>query len=151
MDITEKRRAQLRKICDERFGGVSARLAHAIGRDPGYVWRILGDNPKWRKGIAEKFCRDVEERLGLPAFYLDGQSEAETPPKVGRSGLDVDMLDRSLKAVADYIDAHPQRTETRRGRIELTAVLYDMYVGEEVTDEQMRRLLEKWVALIADK
>jgi hypothetical protein len=144
MDITEKRRAQLRKIRDERFGGVGARLAAAIGRDPGYIWRLLGDNKKWRKGIAEKFCRDVEEKLGLPEFYLDGLSETETPPQVSRQLLDVDLLDRSLAAVDLYIEARPGRSATRRERIELTSILYDFFLGEDVSDDQMQRFLEKW-------
>jgi transcriptional regulator with XRE-family HTH domain len=70
MDITEIRLKNLRRVRDERYGGSSAALAHAIKRSPSQIkqWLLGIRNP------SEKSARHIEERLGLPYGWMD------TPP-----------------------------------------------------------------------
>lgn len=70
MDIYERRRRRLQEILTERFPGRGGRstLASRLERQPGYVSRCLNGG----KRIGEAFARHVEERLQLPAFWLDG-------------------------------------------------------------------------------
>ncbi len=58
----------------ERFPGRGGRsaLAARLERQPGYVSRCLNGS----KRIGEAFARYVEERLQLPAFWLDGALDA---------------------------------------------------------------------------
>ncbi len=71
MDIYEIRRANLRTLIDERFGGKIAALAEAIERAPSYVSRCVTEKPEHRKRIGEGIARDIELKLGLPLLSLD--------------------------------------------------------------------------------
>lgn len=67
------RRARLRRLVNERFGGNQAELARALGRSPSLVWQYLSGH----REIGEKFARHVERCLGLPRFWLDREQERE--------------------------------------------------------------------------
>ena len=67
------RRARLRRLVNERFGGNQAELARAIGRSPSLVWQYLSGH----REIGEKFARHVERCLGLPRFWLDREQERD--------------------------------------------------------------------------
>ncbi len=70
MEIYERRRQRLLHLLAERFPGRGGRSAFAarIERQPGYVSRCLNG----QKRVGEAFARDVELRLHLPPFWLDG-------------------------------------------------------------------------------
>ncbi len=73
-DISERyarrmdRAERMRKLIDDRFGGVQADFARAIGRSSAVVWQYLSGH----RSIGEKFARHVESKLNLPRGYLDG-------------------------------------------------------------------------------
>lgn len=71
-DRKEVRRQQLARLLNERFGGVQARLAKAIGKNPNYVSRCLAGT----KGIGEGIAHEIEERLRLPRGWMD---DADSP------------------------------------------------------------------------
>ena len=74
MNIYERRRLRLHDLVAERYaarGGRSA-LAERLARQPGYLSRCLNGG----KRIGEAFARHIEVRLQLPAFWLDGASDA---------------------------------------------------------------------------
>lgn len=71
MDIYETRRQNLRILVKEQFNGRIASLAEATERAPSYLSRCLTDNPSHRKGIGERFAREIEDRLLLPDRWLD--------------------------------------------------------------------------------
>jgi hypothetical protein len=68
MEIVEIRRARLRVLLEERFGGSQADLGAAINRAPDILSRMLSG----KKTIGEKFARHVESCFsGLPPYWLD--------------------------------------------------------------------------------
>lgn len=142
MDITDGRRSQLKRLRDERFGGVTARMAEALGKAPNYLSRVLrGD-----KGIAETICREIETKLGLPHFWMDGFSGREIPrDNIGQTVIDPKMLHRCLAVVANYLVAHPLREATDELRVELACYLYSVFSDEATTDEQMSHHLGKYM------
>ncbi len=77
MEIYERRRQRLLQLLAERFPGRGGRsaLALRIERQPGYVSRCLNG----QKRIGEAFARDVELRLHLPPFWLDGVRTDASP------------------------------------------------------------------------
>lgn len=142
MDITERRRSQLKRLRDERFGGVTARMAEALIKAPNYLSRILrGD-----KGIAERFCRDIEAKLALPNFWMDGLLGSEMPrDDIGQTVIDPKMMHRCMTVVASYLMAHPSRSVTDELRVEFACYLYSLFADEGTTDEQMSRHLGKYL------
>lgn len=77
MEIYERRRQRLLHLLAERFPGRGGRsaLATRIERQPGYLSRCLNG----QKRIGEALARDVEMRLHLPPFWLDGIHVDEGP------------------------------------------------------------------------
>lgn len=71
MDIKAVRRARLRRLIQDRFSGVNAKLAEKIERQPDYVSRLLTDKPRHRRDLGEKLARDIERKVGLPLGWLD--------------------------------------------------------------------------------
>lgn len=81
MDINEIRRARLRAAIDDKFDGVSGRMADAIGRPRPNVSGLLSGT----RAIGEKLARDIELRLALPRGWLDqagGEVPAQTTPVI---------------------------------------------------------------------
>lgn len=68
MGISEIRRTRLRKLIDERFDGVTLRLATALDMKPPQLHRWLSGG----QGIREDSARKIEERLQLGQGWLDG-------------------------------------------------------------------------------
>lgn len=81
MDVYTRRRAALRSLIDERYGGVQSRFAADIERQADYVSRCL----KGTKRVGERFARHVEEALDLPTGWMDrdeGEVAANTADQV---------------------------------------------------------------------
>jgi hypothetical protein len=74
MDLPEIRRQRLRKLIDERYSGVDARLAAKIERQPAQVARLFMTN-KHKRDIGEKLARHIERANALPAGWLDAEEE----------------------------------------------------------------------------
>lgn len=142
--LQEKRLTQLRLLRDERFNGVTSQLAHALDRAPGYFSRVF----RREKGIGEALCREIERKLHLPHLWLDGLADDETPPEASRNLIDADLLYRCEQVVDHYIAASPLRSADGLQRVRLACVLYSMFYGEDVTDEQLRRYLERWTVIM---
>lgn len=79
MDIQEIRRQNLRTLVKEQFNGRIASLAAAVDRAPSYLSRCLTDNVHHQKGIGERFARDVEKKVFLPAYWLDLERDPAAP------------------------------------------------------------------------
>lgn len=140
MDITQKRRDQLRHLRDERFGKVTARLARALDRKPNYVSRVL----RGEKGIAETFCRDIEKRLDLPHLWMDGLADGEQPADATAQLIDAVFLHNCMVAV----DVFRERTKTvipDEQRTHFACDLYSTYRGTKPTFECMVRFLANWL------
>lgn len=67
MEIAEIRRTQLRKLIDERFDGVTLRLAVALDMKPPQLHRWLSGG----QGIHEESARKIEEKLKIQRGWLD--------------------------------------------------------------------------------
>lgn len=89
MNVYEIRRALLAQLIEKRFDGSQADFARASGISPTYVTRMLKDDTSpSRKRIGEGLARQIEDRLNLPALWLDTAREranldvhaAEPPP-----------------------------------------------------------------------
>lgn len=70
MDVHMRRRAAIRRLIDEEFGGVQARFAAAIGKKPAYLYQILTDSIH-SKQIGEAMAREIERKLDLREGLLD--------------------------------------------------------------------------------
>ncbi|AOY00119.1 S24 family peptidase [Jeongeupia sp. USM3] len=79
MEIAEIRRRNLRQLIRSRFDGTAANLAQLIGRQPGYVSRLLTENEDHRRNLGEKLARDIEAQCGLPTGWLDHEND-QVPP-----------------------------------------------------------------------
>lgn len=79
-DVRKIRLDNLRSILQNRFNGVIAELARAIGKDANYTRFILNPEKAGGRWIGEKIARDIEGKLRLSANWLDipHQSESES-------------------------------------------------------------------------
>jgi SOS-response transcriptional repressor LexA len=71
MDIYAIRRANLRAVIEERYGGIDRTFALAHGAEPNYVSRLFTENPRWRKNIGDELARRWEKELELPEHWFD--------------------------------------------------------------------------------
>lgn len=83
MTKSDRRRQLLRALIDDKFEGVAARFANAVGITPSYVTRMLYPTGKpGAKGIGEDSIEKIEEALRIPG-YFSGKEEA--PNRVAES------------------------------------------------------------------
>ncbi|TJZ77308.1 S24 family peptidase [Chitiniphilus eburneus] len=73
MNLYDIRRERLQELLDTdpRFGGKSARLAAALGRQSSYLYRLLKAKGKERKNLGEGLAREFEAKLSLPYGWFD--------------------------------------------------------------------------------
>lgn len=86
VNIQATRRRNLELLIEERFGGIATRLAEAVGRQPSYVFRLFSDNPDHARAIGERLARDIENRVGLPAGWLDLPTHGKQKTPAARVG-----------------------------------------------------------------
>lgn len=67
MDLTETRRAALRAVIKEKFGGNQTAFARAVGRQADYISRCLSG----KKNLGEDLVREFEDTLRLRKYYFD--------------------------------------------------------------------------------
>ena len=77
-DINQRRREALRRLFETRFAHNQAEMARAICRSPTTVWRLLHEDAH-SKPLGEKLARDIERKLSLPTYYLDGVAQVVLP------------------------------------------------------------------------
>lgn len=70
-DIVKTRRERLRELITKRFGGKQSRLVDDTGINAGELSGLLRT-----KHFGEKKARALEDQLGLPALWLDGEAKA---------------------------------------------------------------------------
>ncbi len=84
MTKSDRRRQLLRALIDDKFEGVAARFANAVGITPSYVTRMLYPQGKaGAKGIGEDSIEKIEDALRIPG-YFSGKAEA-APNRVAES------------------------------------------------------------------
>jgi phage repressor protein C with HTH and peptisase S24 domain len=84
MTKSDRRRQLLRALIDDKFEGVAARFANAVGITPSYVTRMLYPQGKaGAKGIGEDSIEKIEDALRIPG-YFSGKTEA-APNRVAES------------------------------------------------------------------
>lgn len=71
MTISQIRRARLRQLIRERFGGRQRALADALDMKGSQISRWLGPGDKARQAIHENSARAIEETLRLPPGWMD--------------------------------------------------------------------------------
>lgn len=64
---TATRRRMLRKAIDDRYDGVSAAFARAVGKPDRQINDMLGK----RKSFGARVAREMEAKAGLPRFYFE--------------------------------------------------------------------------------
>jgi SOS-response transcriptional repressor LexA len=75
----------LRSIIEHRFGGVPARIVPHAGVKPPQLYRYLSEGAQAHQYPGEKFCRRLEESLGLPRLWMDQDHPAAASDVVLRS------------------------------------------------------------------
>ncbi len=66
--VFDTRRTNLRLLADT-YGGPSLLAAKLQLAHPSYLSQLIGPNPQ--RNVSERTARTYEERLGLPAGWLD--------------------------------------------------------------------------------
>ena len=76
MNKREFRRQRLQTLIDDRFNGVVADFARAVGKDQTYIARMLypEDKPQ-AKSIGEKIIADISSALGIKAGWFDSNDD----------------------------------------------------------------------------
>lgn len=113
MNIEETRIANLQRLIDERFEKTASKLALAIGRQSGYLSRVLNR----KKGFGEDFARDIERILELPRGHLDREpDDAALPPadqqfvEAVATGLhDRDIPEHIRQTILTLISSSPEK------------------------------------------
>lgn len=76
MDEEQKTRlANLRWLLQNRFEGVIAALARAIGRSANQTRLLINPDAEGGRKMGEKLARSIEQDLGLPPRWLDEKHE----------------------------------------------------------------------------
>lgn len=81
-DIVKTRRERLRALIAKRFGGKQSRMVEDTGINAGELSGLLRT-----KHFGEKKARALEDQLGLPALWLDGEAKAPTADNAELLGL----------------------------------------------------------------
>ncbi len=68
--IDEIRRANLEMVIEREYGGVSLRLAEAMGIPQTQITRCTS-NAASRRNVGDKLARDIERAAGLPVGWMD--------------------------------------------------------------------------------
>lgn len=110
MDVRDRRMERARQLLVERFRGIQADFAGAIGRPANYVSRMLSHG-KNRKRIGEDVARDIELKLGLEEGWMDRPS-GESPTS---SPTTPPLAPRHLALLRSYLSLpEEQRAAVRR-------------------------------------
>lgn len=79
MTKADQRRQLLRRLIDDKFNGVAARFADAVGMAPSYVTRMLyPDDKAGAKRMGEETIDKIESALSIRG-YFSGQAPADDP------------------------------------------------------------------------
>lgn len=130
-DISERyachmdRVARMREIIDDRFDGVQADFAKAIGRSPSVVWQYLSGH----RTIGEKFARHVERKLNLPTNYLDRTSAS---------------IAAEMESVQPSIDANVSEGPEIKGKVPLISWV-QAGSAQEAIDLFQPGVADEWV------
>ena len=120
MTIGAIRHQNLCWLLKHRFGGVQARLADAIGRNPNQARFLLNPEGPGGRWMGEKVARDIEKRLGLDPNSMDlpnglagGYNEQLTPAQLQVRETVAEYLaqlnDEDAGAVSRFIEAMANR------------------------------------------
>ncbi len=71
MGIHETRRANLRWLIDNQYGGVAANLAKDLRIQASQISRVFSLNPKNQRNIGTKLARAIEQITRKPAGWID--------------------------------------------------------------------------------
>lgn len=97
MTKADRRRELLRQLIQERFSGVSARFADAVGITPSYVSRMLYPEGKaGAKRIGEDSIEKIEQALGIHGYFSGTRVDSEvtiSPPATREGYVHVQQLD----------------------------------------------------------
>lgn len=70
MDLQQIRKANVKRLIEERCNGSQAQFAGKISRSSAYVHQLISTKPSSRS-VGEKTARHIEEKLGLSRGELD--------------------------------------------------------------------------------
>lgn len=79
---------------------VIAELARKIGKNPAQTRFYLNPDEKWGRKMGEEFAREVEERLGLSAFWMDKAHEHETADNIEKAEFTQDPFGQKNRHIA---------------------------------------------------
>jgi len=111
MDIQDMRRARLAKLIKDFFGGSQAQFIDKTNENQSEISALLNT----KKSFGEKKARKIEEKCGLPIYWLDGD--------VAHSGSAGDMVRgkgtelADLSNVAQLIVLYEQSTKDGKKQI----------------------------------
>lgn len=73
METQDIRRRRLRQLIEDRYDGSQAKLVEATGENQGEISALLRS-----KSFGEKKARKLEQKLDLPAGWLDQRDEPDS-------------------------------------------------------------------------
>lgn len=96
MDTQEIRRRALINAMHARCGGKQVTLAQQLGARADYVSRMLSPGRN-AKGIGGDYAREIEQKLGLPALWLDDARNASATSIVSAQPCANDAVPESAR------------------------------------------------------
>lgn len=101
--IVEGRRRRLREWIDAHYGGVQAAFIEQTGINQGELSGLLKS-----KSFGEKRARSLEEKAGMPPFFLDGSRTAAVAPgdEIGELRKQVQSLSVVLASLVSITARH---------------------------------------------
>lgn len=102
MTSYEQRQEKIEGIIRDKYGGVIARFAHAVEIAPSTVsrWFMKG---KGHKNVGEDVARDIESKLKLPKYSLDGDDIAVITERRQQPSFGDDHFARKLSKIWDEL------------------------------------------------
>jgi hypothetical protein len=122
------RRDNLRHLVRQHDG--PAALARRLGyRSAAFIVQMAGPHPT--RPVSERTARGVEEKLGLPAGWLDRPDAAPAPaPPAGKATVDSALVTDVLRLVAESCEAMGV-TLTHAKFADVVSLLYTDAVEEQ--------------------
>ncbi len=108
MGIHETRRANLRWLIDNHYGGVSANLAKDLRIQASQISRVFSLNPKNQRNIGTKLARAVEQVTRKSQGWLDEPHRFEEKKRQGSGSVKADLLmfpGNKIVPILDYAQA----------------------------------------------
>ncbi|MGH8654404.1 MAG: LexA family protein [Gammaproteobacteria bacterium] len=108
MGVHGTRRANLRWLIDNHYGGVAANLAKDLRIQASQISRVFSLNPKNQRNIGTKLARAIEQVTRKPSGWIDEPHRFEEEKQQGTGSIKADLVmfpGNKIVPILDYTQA----------------------------------------------